>query len=76
VGFTSGEVKQARAHAWANFSNYASSGWSFRALLLDIDHWLAKGTKPPDSAYLHLANGLAARELVLLGERFYSRSSV
>jgi hypothetical protein len=57
-------VKQTRTDAWANFANYASSGWSFRALLLDLDDWVAKGVKPPDSAYPHLTNGLAAREKV------------
>lgn len=50
--------------AYSNFSNFASSGWSFRALLLDLDDWIAKGTKPPDSAYPHLGRDLVARDRV------------
>jgi hypothetical protein len=57
-------VKQTGTNAWANDANYASAGWSFRALLLDLDDWVAKGTKPPDSAYPHLNSGLVAREQV------------
>jgi hypothetical protein len=56
-------VKQ-RGASWANPANYASSGWSFRALLIDLDDWVAKGTKPPDSAYPHLAKDLIPREKV------------
>jgi hypothetical protein len=56
-------VKQ-RGASWANAANYASSGWSFRALLLDLDEWVAKGTKPPDSAYPHLTKDLVPREQV------------
>jgi len=37
-------------------------GWSFRALLLDLDDWAAKGTRPPDSAYAHLTTDLVSRE--------------
>ncbi len=54
-------VKQRGANAWSNFANYASSGWLFRALLLDLDDWVAKGTKPPDSAYPHLTKELVPR---------------
>ena len=45
---------QNSARAYENYGNFASAGWSFRALLLDLDDWVTKGTKPPDSAYPHL----------------------
>jgi hypothetical protein len=44
--------------------NFGSSGWSFRALLLDLDAWAAKGELPPPSAYPHLGRDLVARENV------------
>jgi len=50
--------------SYANLLNFASSGWEFRALLLDLDDWVAKGVKPPDSAYPHLGHDLVARERV------------
>jgi hypothetical protein len=50
--------------SFSNFANFASSGWEFRALLLDLDDWAAKGTKPPDSSYPHLGRDLVARERV------------
>jgi len=50
--------------AYSNFSNFASSGWSFRALLLDLDDWIAKATTPPGSAYPHLGRELVSREHV------------
>jgi Alpha/beta hydrolase domain len=45
-------------------ANFASSGWSFRALLLDLEAWTAQGKTPPPSAYPHLARELVAREKV------------
>jgi hypothetical protein len=53
--------KNGRGNQWSNFANYARATWAFRALLLDLDEWTAKGTKPPDSVYPHLADGLARR---------------
>jgi hypothetical protein len=53
--------KSARGR-WSNFGNYARATWAFRALLLDLDEWIAKGTTPPDSVYPHLSNGLARRK--------------
>jgi hypothetical protein len=50
--------------SYSNLLNFADSGWEFRALLLDLDNWAAKGTKPPDSAYPHLGRDLVARERV------------
>jgi hypothetical protein len=49
---------------FANPANFASSGWSFRALLLDLEAWAAKGEEPPPSAYPHLGRELVAREKV------------
>lgn len=43
-------IKTPRA-PYENYGNFASAGWSFRALLLDLDDWVTKGTRPPDSAY-------------------------
>ncbi len=55
-----------RKGQYSNFLNFASSGWAFRALLLDLDDWATKGTKPPDSAYPHLGSprDLVVRERV------------
>jgi len=43
------------------YGNFANADWSFRALLLDLDDWVAKGTKPPNSAYAHLTTDLVTR---------------
>ena len=51
--------------SYSNLLNFASSGMEFRALLLDLDDWVAKGTKPPDSVYPHLGRDLVARERVV-----------
>jgi len=45
-------------------ANFASSGWSFRALLLDLEAWTAQGKEPPPSAYPHPARELVGREKV------------
>lgn len=50
--------------SYSNLLNFASSGREFRALLLDLDDWVAKGVKPPDSVYPHLGRDLVARERV------------
>ena len=50
--------------AYAYYGNFASADWSFRALLLDLDDWVAKGTKPPNSVYAHLATDLVTRARV------------
>jgi hypothetical protein len=47
--------------AYEYYGNFASADWSFRALLLDLDDWVAKGTKPPNSAYAHLTTDLVTR---------------
>jgi hypothetical protein len=58
-------IKSTGATAFENYANFASAGWAFRALLLDLDEWAAKGTKPPDSAYAHLAADLVSRDRVV-----------
>jgi hypothetical protein len=57
-------IKRTRAAAYENDGNFASAGWSFRALLLDLDEWVTKGGKPPDSAYPHLGADLVSRNRV------------
>ncbi len=57
-------VKNSRAGAYENYGNFARADWSFRALLLDLDEWVTRGTSPPDSAYPHLAVDLVSREQV------------
>jgi len=57
-------IKSTRGSAYENYGNFASAGWSFRALLLDLDDWVTKGAKPPDSAYPHLGAALISRDRV------------
>jgi hypothetical protein len=57
-------IKRTRGAAYENYGNFASAGWSFRALLLDLDAWVAKGAKPPDSAYPHPGRDLVSRDRV------------
>jgi Alpha/beta hydrolase domain len=57
-------IKSTRTTAFKNYGNFASADWSFRALLLDLDAWVAKGTTPPDSSYPHLGADLVNRERV------------
>jgi hypothetical protein len=57
-------VKKTAATEFENFGNFARADWSFRALLTDLDDWVAKGTKPPDSAYPHLTADLLPRDRV------------
>lgn len=58
-------IRGTRAAAFENLANFASAGWSFRALLLDLDEWVTRGTKPPDSAYPHLGADLVSRDRVV-----------
>ena len=51
--------------SYSNLLNFANSGMEFRSLLLDLDDWVAKSTKPPDSVYPHLGRDLVARERVV-----------
>ena len=55
-------IKGTRAAAYKNYANFASADWSFRALLLDLDAWVATGTKPPDSSYPHPGADLVSRD--------------
>ncbi len=57
-------IKNSRAGSYENCGNFARADWSFRALLLDLDDWVAKGTAPPDSAYPHLNADLVSRDHV------------
>jgi hypothetical protein len=50
--------------AYANLVNFASSKWGFRALLLDLDDWVAAGRPPPPSVYPHLASNLVPYDAV------------
>jgi hypothetical protein len=58
-------IRRSRAAAYENYGNFAGAGWSFRALLLDLDEWAAKGVKPPDSAYPHPGRDLVNRDRVV-----------
>jgi hypothetical protein len=45
--------------------NFADQRWVLRALLIDLEQWLSRGTTPPPSRYPTLARGqLVAREAV------------
>jgi len=57
-------IRRSRAGGYENYGNFASAGWSFRALLLDLDEWVTKGAKPPDSAYPHPGADLVSRDRV------------
>jgi hypothetical protein len=57
-------ARKSTASPFSNPVNFASPAWGFRALLLDLDDWSAKGTKPPDSAYPHLGRDLVGRDRV------------
>lgn len=47
------------------YSNFANAGPVFRALLLDLDDWVSRGTEPPASVYPHLIDRtLVARSAV------------
>ena len=57
-------IRATRTAAFEYYGNFASAGWSFRALLLDLDEWVTKGTKPPGSAYPHPGADLVSRDRV------------
>jgi hypothetical protein len=57
------EIAFAR-RSFAYPANFGSSGWSFRALLLNLEAWTVKGKEPPPSAYPHLGRELVKREKV------------
>jgi len=57
-------TKGGRTGAYENYGNFARADWGFRALLLDLDEWVTKGTPPPDSAYPHLSVDLVNRDRV------------
>jgi hypothetical protein len=40
-----------------HFPNFADQRWTQRALLLDLDEWVRKGTEPPASQYPRIAKG-------------------
>jgi len=50
--------------SYVNDINFTSAGWAFRALLLDLDNWVATKTAPPDSSYPHLGGELVSRDKV------------
>jgi hypothetical protein len=50
--------------SYAYFANFATAGWSFRALLLDLDDWVSKDVQPPASVYPQLPRDLVPREKV------------
>jgi hypothetical protein len=48
-----------------HYTNFAQQRWVTRALILDLDSWIASGVEPPPSRYPSLAKGeLVARESV------------
>jgi len=49
---------------YSNFANFAFSGWSFRALLLDLEAWVVHNEEPPASVYPHMGRDLVERENV------------
>ena len=57
-------IKGGRAGTYENYANFARADWLFRAVLLDLDAWVTKGTTPPDSAYPHAGADLVSRDHV------------
>ncbi|MBD5633980.1 MAG: hypothetical protein IAI49_05820 [Candidatus Eremiobacteraeota bacterium] len=57
-------TKGFRGAQFRNDVNFASAGPGLRALLLDLDAWVANGTEPPASIYPHLAHDLVPRSAV------------
>jgi hypothetical protein len=54
-----------RYQGYENGVNFAEQRWAQRALLLDLDDWVAKGTTPPPSRYPTIARGeLVARDAI------------
>jgi hypothetical protein len=56
--FPPAKERKSSSTTYAYLSNFATPGWSFRALLLDLDDWVSKDSAPPASAYPHLPNEL------------------
>jgi hypothetical protein len=56
--------KTVRGTTYDNDVNFAWAGPGLRALLLDLDAWVASGTAPPPSVYPHLAHDLVPRAAV------------
>jgi hypothetical protein len=56
--------KTIRGSTLRNDVNFGWAGPGLRALLLDLDAWVASGTEPPPSVYPHLAHDLVPREAV------------
>ena len=51
-------VRTFKGETYFNLANFSFPGFSFRALLLDLDDWVANGTEPPASVYPHLPGEL------------------
>lgn len=49
--FPPSKVSPRTQEEFEHYANFSSSGWSFRALLLDLDAWTATGEEPPASVY-------------------------
>jgi hypothetical protein len=47
-------TKIVRGEEFLHYGNFGSAGPALRALLVDLDDWIADGTPPPPSAYPHL----------------------
>jgi hypothetical protein len=58
------KVNQRTKERFENYANFSSAGWSFRALLLELDAWTATGEEPPASVY----PSLAKKQLVPLNQ--------
>lgn len=62
---SAGPLPPTRGAGLLHYANFAEQGWVTRALLLDLDAWIAKGTEPPASRYPTIAKGeLVARGAV------------
>jgi hypothetical protein len=62
--FPPSKVSPRTQETFEHYANFSSSGWSFRALLLDLDAWTATGEEPPASVYPEIAK----KQLVLPNE--------
>lgn len=62
---SAGPLPPTRGADLLHYANFAQQGWVTRALLLDLDAWIANGAEPPPSRYPTIAEGeLVARENV------------
>ena len=56
-------LRDTGGHVFGHDMNFAQQRWVLRALLLDLDDWVAAGTAPPPSRYPTIARGeLVPRE--------------